>query len=143
VATDRRRRCPRGAAGARLRRRTRRTRAWKHGNALRKRSSNLSLLFFPSPIWAWKHGNALRKRSSNLSFGLFGLWRSYSAVTVSSAGPRGLFISLLFFPSPISLSVSKPAGLKNTNFPSTVDPKTPRAKQDFGEFRMQFVGPGF
>ena len=24
-----------------------------------------------------------------------------------------------------------------------VDPKTPRAKQDFGEFRMQFVGPGF
>ena len=26
---------------------------------------------------------------------------------------------------------------------STVDPKTPRAKQDFGEFRMQFVGPGF
>ena len=29
------------------------------------------------------------------------------------------------------------------NFVSTVDPKTPRAKQDFGEFRMQFVGPGF
>ena len=27
--------------------------------------------------------------------------------------------------------------------PATVDPKTPRAKQDFGEFRMQFVGPGF
>jgi hypothetical protein len=26
---------------------------------------------------------------------------------------------------------------------TTVDPKTPRAKQDFGEFRMQFVGPGF
>ena len=26
---------------------------------------------------------------------------------------------------------------------ATVDPKTPRAKQDFGEFRMQFVGPGF
>jgi hypothetical protein len=24
-----------------------------------------------------------------------------------------------------------------------VDPKTPRAEQDFGEFRMQFVGPGF
>jgi hypothetical protein len=27
--------------------------------------------------------------------------------------------------------------------PVTVDPKTPRAEQDFGEFRMQFVGPGF
>ena len=26
---------------------------------------------------------------------------------------------------------------------TTVDPKTPRAEQDFGEFRMQFVGPGF
>jgi hypothetical protein len=25
----------------------------------------------------------------------------------------------------------------------TVDPKTPRPEQDFGEFRMQFVGPGF
>jgi len=31
----------------------------------------------------------------------------------------------------------------SVHFVSTVDPKTPRAKQDFGEFRMQFVGPGF
>ncbi len=55
---------------------------------------------------------------------------AYLPATISSdAGYADLPLALLGAPVDIGALV--------------VDPKTPRAKQDFGEFRMQFVGPGF